>query len=109
MNDLLLGNMTGKEDKRVNIKDILSFIFEKKGIEQQTIISDTNRLAIVKMRTTNKYLKSVYGFEIDLFQCLIDEVRINNISVKGRGRDDIIKAIEAMQDNQIIEEKKGLI
>lgn len=110
LSDQLFGEMEALEDKRTSIKDILTIMFQKKGIEQHTILSNENINAIIKMRTANKYLKGRYGFEIDLYNTLIDEKRLNVISLNGRGRDDIIETVKAMQDNHIqFEEKRGLI
>lgn len=101
--------MDVKEDKRVNVKDILNFIFKEGDLEQLTVLSNDNINAIIKMQAANIYLKQYYGFKIDLFDALIDAKRINVISYKGRGRKDIIEAIKAMQDNNIIsEEKRGI-
>jgi hypothetical protein len=105
--EVLHGSLDVKEDKRVNVKDILNFIFQEEGIEQQTILSNDNINAIIKMQATNAYLLNQYGFKIDIFDTLIDAKRLNVISYKGRGRKDIIDAIKAMQDNNIIPETKG--
>ena len=101
--------MDVKEDKRVNVKDILNFIYKEGDLEQLTVLSNDNINAIIKMQAANIYLKQYYGFKIGLFDVLIDAKRINVISYKGRGRKDIIEAIKAMQDNNIIsEERRGI-
>ena len=110
MDDLLIGNIEGKEDKRVSIKDILSIIFDKKGIEQQTVLSNQNINAIIKMQALNNYIERTYKFKFEIFTKLIDDKRLNIISLNGRGRTDIIESIQAMQENRIeIPEKKGLL
>lgn len=110
LNDMLLGTTEKIEDKRVNVKDILQLIFDKKGIEQQTILSNENINAIIKMNALNNYLKSYYNFELDIFTGLINDKRLNIISLNGRGRKDIIEAIQAMQDQHIeIPEQKRLL
>ena len=110
LNDMLLGTTEKTEDKRVNVKDILQLIFDKKGIEQQTILSNDNINAIIKMQALNNYLKSYYNFELEIFNGLIHDKRLNIISYNGRGRKDIIDAIQAMQDQHIeIPEKKTFL
>ena len=110
MDDLLIGKLEEKEDKRVNIKDILQLIFEKKHIEQQTILSNDNINAIIKMNALNNYMQTTYNFRFELFTSLIDDKRLNIISFNGRGRRDIIETVQAMQDQHIeIPEKRTLL
>ena len=110
MDDLLIGNLEAKEDKRVSIKDVLEIIFDKKGIEQQTVLSNTNINAIIRMQALNKYVETAYNFKFEIFTKLIDDKRLNIISLNGRGRKDIIESIQAMQENRIeIPEKRGLL
>lgn len=110
LNDMLLGTAEKLEDKRINVKDILQLIFDKKGIEQQTILSNENINAIIKMNALNKYLNTHHNFELEIFTGLINDKRLNIISYNGRGRKDIIEAIQAMQDQHIeIPEKKTFL
>jgi hypothetical protein len=107
--NMLIGDLSETDDKRVSIKDILNFVFESPNIEQKTILSAENIDALIKMKATNVYLKKYYNLEIELYKTIIDEKRVNIISHKGRGRDDILKSVQAMQ-NPIIqnEEKRGI-
>lgn len=98
------------EDKRVSLMDVLNYTFRKDDIEQKTILSNTNIQALIKMKSVNKYLKSQFNFEIDLYKTLIDEKRLNIISYKGRGRDDIIRCIKSMNNSvTMIDDEKKLI
>ena len=107
----MFGVMEAKEDKRVNVKDILDFVFKTLHIEQKTILSNDNINAIIKMQAVNRYLKNYYGFELDLYKGLISDKRVNVISLNGRGRNDIIDAVKAMQDNNVVldDKKTGII
>ena len=110
MDDLLIGRLEEQEDKRVNIKDILQLIFEKNHIEQQTILSNDNINAIIKLQALNNYMQTTYNFKFELFTSLIDDKRLNIISFNGRGRKDIIETVQAMQDQHIeIPEKRTLL
>ena len=110
MDDLLIGKLEEQEDKRVNIKDILQLIFEKNHIEQQTILSNDNINAIIKLNALNNYMSNTYNFRFELFTSLIDDKRLNIISFNGRGRKDIIETVQAMQDQHIeIPEKRTLL
>jgi len=111
LDDLLIGTTEKAEDKRVSIKDVLTIIFEKRNIEQQTILSNDNINAIIKLQALNHFMKSTYNFEFEIFKKLIDDKRLNIISYNGRGRKDIIETISAMQDNHIeLQEKtRGLL
>lgn len=110
IDDLLIGTTEAREDKRVSIKDILTSLFEKKWIEQQTILSNDNINAIIKIQALNRYTKIHYNMEFDLLKGLVDDKRINIISHNGTGRKDIIEIIRAMQEQTIeIPEKKGFL
>lgn len=108
--DMLLGLGGTVEDKRVSIKDILSFIFRHEDIEQKTVLSADNINALIKMEATNAYLREYYRFDIRLYDIIIKEKRLNIIAHKGRGRADILEAVRAMQ-NPIVQEqeKKGFL
>lgn len=108
-NSLLLG-MTNNEDKRTSLKEIFGFVFQRKDIEQKTILSNDNITAIIKMKAVNQHLKDYFGFEIGLYNTLIDEKRLNIISLYGQGRKDIQSIVKSMQAqiNADMQEKKGL-
>jgi len=107
--DMLLGLGGTVEDKRVSIKDILNFVFESNNIEQKTILSGDNIDALIKMKALNKYLNDYYNLNIDLFDVIIKEKRVNIISHKGRGRKDILDSVLAMQQPIIEPEKTGFL
>jgi hypothetical protein len=97
-----------KEDKNINIRDILNKLFDLQEIEQKSILSECHVNAILKMRATNTYLAKNYGFTITLYDGLIDDKLQYIISKDARGRNDIIKVLEAMRDMPLpLEEKKG--
>ena len=106
---MLIGGLQEPDDKRVSVKDILNFIFDKENIEQKTILSAKNIDALIKMKATNKHLKRIYGFDIRLYDIIIDEKRLNIISRDGKGRNDILDAVRAMQNPVIQKKKKGIL
>lgn len=100
--------LTQKEDKRVSIKDILNTLFQKDGMKQKSILSNTNISAILKMEAANQYLEEMYNFRITQFDILIIEKLQYIISEGGRGRTDFLKVIENMRDTITIDgEKQG--
>lgn len=105
----LFNRLSAREEKKVNIQDILNFIFRREELDQKTVLTNDNVNAIMRMNGVNAYCEMYYGFRLELFDRLIDDKRVNIISYKGRGRKDIIEAIKAMQDTVIPDEpKKGL-
>ena len=110
LDDLLIGTTEAREDKRVSIKDILTSLFSKTWIEQQTILSNDNINAIIKINALNTYTKTYYNLEFEILKNLISDKRLNIISLNGTGRKDIIEIIRAMQDQTMeIPEKKGFL
>lgn len=107
--DALESTLQPKEDKSINIRDILNKLFEREEIEQKSILSEIHVNAILKMRATNSYLKKYHDFEIDLYTGLINDKLRYIISKDARGRDDIIRVLEAMRETAILPEteKKG--
>lgn len=95
-NQYLMG-MTDTEDKRTSIKDIFQFLTQSDNIEQKTLLCSENIEAIIKMKATNSHLKRYFGFEIELYDILINEKRSNIISLYGQGRKDLLKVVESMQ------------
>lgn len=98
-----------KEDKTINIRDILNKLFEVDEIEQKSILSELHVNTILKMNATNQYLSKYHNFRIDLYDSLINDKLKYIISKDARGRDDIIKVLEAMREQFITPEpeKKG--
>lgn len=109
MDDKLIMGLTPTEDKRVNIKDIFDFVFQRDGIEQKTILCNDNISAIIKMNATNDHLERYFKFRIELYDTLIEQKRLNVISLYGQGRKDIQQIIKNMQTQVNEDEKKGLI
>ena len=108
--DTLEATLQPKEDKAINIKDVLDKVFELFAIEQKSILSETHVNAILKMRATNNYLTKYHDFHIDLYNGLIDDKLKYIISKDARGRNDIIAILEAMREQSILpdqQEKKG--
>jgi hypothetical protein len=111
MDENLIMGLTSVEDKRVSIKDIFDFVLRRQDIEQKTNLSNDNISAIIKMRAVNDHLKRYFGFTIELYDTLIDEKRINVISLYGQGRRDILQIIKNMQTqvNENDEKDKRII
>jgi hypothetical protein len=107
--DALEATLQPKEDKSINIRDILDKVFERMGLEQKSILSELHVNSILKMRATNTYLQKYHDFRIELYDGLISDKLEYIISKDARGRDDIIKILEAMREQPIIAEpeKKG--
>lgn len=99
---------TKKEDKRVSIKDVVNLLFSPKGMEQKSILSNTNISAILKMVAANTYLQETYNFRITQFDVLTQAKLEYIISEGGRGRTDFLAVIENMRDTiQVEEPTKG--
>lgn len=108
--ETLEATLQPKEDKAINIKDVLDKVFEIQGIEQKSVLSETHVNAILKMHATNNYLLLNHGFEVDLYNTLINDKLKYIISKDARGRNDIIAILEAMREQSIIpeqQEKRG--
>lgn len=100
--------MTQKDDKRVSIKDVVTLLFKPSGMNQKSILSNTNINAILKMLSANQYLEETYDFRVTQFDILIEAKLEYIISESGRGRNDFLKVIENMRDSIHVEdEKKG--
>jgi len=101
--DSLISNI-GNDDKKTNIKDILKYLFRKKDIDQKSFLENKQENAIIKLLYIDKYLKDEVGIDLDILM-LVDLKRRNVISIKGRGRKDILENVKAMQNNNIEIEK----
>lgn len=97
MDESLLMGLTPVEDKKVTIKDIFDFVFRREDIEQKTNLSNDNISAIIKMNAVNDHLQRYFNFRIELYDKLIEEKRINIISLFGQGRRDIQQIVKNMQ------------
>ena len=97
MDESLLMGLTPVEDKKVTIKDIFDFVFRREDIEQKTNLSNENISAIIKMNAVNDHLQRYFNFKIELYDKLIEEKRINIISLYGQGRRDIQQIVKNMQ------------
>lgn len=97
MDESLLMGLTPVEDKKVTIKDIFDFVFRREDIEQKTNLSNDNISAIIKMNAVNDHLERYFKFRIELYDKLIEEKRINIISLFGQGRRDIQQIVKNMQ------------
>lgn len=101
-------SISPKDDKRVSIKDIIEHLFKPTGMEQKSVLSNTNISAILKMVSANTYLEETYNFRITQFDVLTQAKLEYIISEGGRGRTDFLKVIENMRDTIYVdEEKKG--
>ena len=111
MDESFLVGMTSNEDKRTSLKEIFSYVFEPKNIEQKTILSNDNISAIIKMTAVNEHLERYFDFRIELYDKLIEEKRLNVISLYGQGRRDILNIVKSMQTqiNADMQEKKGFL
>jgi hypothetical protein len=92
------------QDKRVSITDILKYLFRSKDIDQKSYLQEKNENAIIKLTYLDKYLKDEVGIDLDI-ELLIDLKRRNVLSIKGRGRKDILETVKSMQNNNIEIEK----
>ncbi len=100
--------MTLKDDKRVSIKDVVNLLFNPNGMNQKSVLSNSNISAILKMLSANQYLEETYDFRITQFDVLIQAKLEYIISESGRGRNDFLKVIENMRDTiQIDDTAKG--
>ena len=109
MDESLLMGLTPTEDKKVTIKDIFDFVFRLKDIEQKTNLSNDNISAIIKMNAVNDHLQRYFNFKIELYDKLIEEKRINIISLYGQGRKDIQQIVKNMQTQINQEDEKRRI
>ena len=107
-NQFLMG-MTDTEDKRTSIKDIFQFLTQSDNIEQKTLLCSDNIEAIIKMKAANSHLKRYFGFEIELYDILINEKRTNIISLYGQGRKDLLKVVESMQTQINTDERMKIL
>lgn len=110
MDENFLVGMTSNEDKRTSLKEIFSYVFQLENIEQKTILSNDNISAIIKMTAVNEHLERYFDFRIELYDKLIEQKRLNVISLYGQGRRDILNIVKSMQTqiNADMQEKKGL-
>lgn len=98
--------------KRVDVKDILEYLFRKADRNQKSILTYENLDALMRMRSANAYLRKYFGFRIEAWDLLIEDKLEYIISVNARGREDIIRTIQAMRESVVQEEpekRKGWI
>lgn len=90
-----------QEEKRVDVAEVIGkldkILNTGCAIESKTNITHKNRIGMMRAITYNKYLQVNYGFRIDLLDLLILENTRWITSINGKGRDEIIRAIEALQ------------
>lgn len=71
-------------------------VYSDKNIEKKTRLTATNIKGIIQLCTINRFFSEKYGFRITIYdEVIIRKMRLN-ISLNGRGREELLKLFDSL-------------
>lgn len=94
-----LGN-NGKSEPDQNLKELITSLddsLSKNHLDMKSNLMGINTEGMIQIEALNGYLQNYYGFRIQVYDQIIAHKLTKVVSIKGKGREEIIDIVKAIQ------------